>query len=138
MSLDFVSWSGTIGIEYENFLYSRNLHNVSARGAFGYGIGSNDFGLGLEMTYGFGNIHRVEFGLGGYHLIANYSQNFIDVEENVRLVNLFFRTGYAYFAKENPMYYRVGFMPTFSVAYGRGVSNSWYINGFYLGVGYRF
>ena len=122
----------SISLDYERFLYSKDYHHFSMRGGIGFfamGIGPSTF---IEANYGFGKNHRIETGIGAAYAFGTL------FDEPAQFGLLSFRVNYAYFAKNNPMIYRIGWMPTFerSDVYPGGRKTYWdYIT---IGVGYRF
>jgi len=131
VNLDLVSFR-SISLDYERFLYSENKHHFSMRGGlghFGMGIGTSFF---IESNYGFGKHHRIETGIGAAYAFGTL------FDKPAQYVLASFRLNYAYFAKNNPMIYRIGWMPTFerSEVYPEGGKTHWeYIT---IGIGYRF
>ncbi|MCC5916337.1 MAG: hypothetical protein JJU02_03320 [Cryomorphaceae bacterium] len=137
VSVDPFSYWGTVGLEYERFVFSENNHHISVRGIFGYTIPVGKLGLGAEVLYGFGRNHRFELGLGGNHLLGKFPGGSSENEKSYYANMFSLRVGYAYFAKENPMFYRVGFMP-FNINYYGGYKDNTNLLGLTIGVGYRF
>ncbi|MCC5916868.1 MAG: hypothetical protein JJU02_06020 [Cryomorphaceae bacterium] len=123
-------------LEYDYFLYSKSLHHISLRAIVGTNIPFFDkFGAGMEILYGYGNNHRVEVGTGFYH----FFEEILGVPENYKYVVFPFRLGYAYHAKNNPMFYRAGYMPVIARLYGSSSGNNFsFFSSISLSVGYRF
>ena len=134
VGIDLSSYHIT-SINYERFLYSENNHHFSVRGVFGYGEAIKNYGLGGELSYGYGQNHRLEVGLGSVVLLKKY-----DYEEDGTSVGLraALRIGYAYYAKDNPMIYRIAWVPFSYMAIGDVNFRHYEWIGLSLGVGYRF
>jgi hypothetical protein len=137
VSFDPASFDFNLGLEYERFVFSRNSHHISLRAFAGFpSLGELSFTPGVEVLYGYGNNHRIEIGSG---FSPNLKRTTTIQGDNFYSALINFRLGYAYFAKNNPMFYRVGFMPNNFVGYSPDLRSqfSWRF-GFSMGIGYRF
>jgi hypothetical protein len=137
VSFDPASFDWNVGLEYERFVFSKNNHHISLRAFAGFReIRIDVFSPGIEVLYGYGNNHRIEIG-SSFSPILN---RVVSIEgDNLYSALISFRAGYAYFAKNNPMLYRVGLMPNNHVTYSPdlGSQYNWRF-GLSIGVGYRF
>ncbi len=131
-----------IGLDYEKFIYSKNNHHFSWRGLAGYSLNYADLMFGSDLQYGFGKHHRFEAAL---HL--NFLPNRVINPSNEtykppRILTTGVRLNYAYYAKNNPMIYRIGIMPAAVFGFSKQFGNdNFFINDFEMiniGIGYRF
>lgn len=139
VSIDPASFDASIGLEYERFVFSKNNHHISLRAFAGFQDFYFRFGAfrpGIEALYGYGNNHRIELGLGFSPTLMRFETT---DGSNAYLGISTFRVGYAYFAKNNPMFYRVGLMPTARSLHitNDGTNTHWFLLSS-IGIGYRF
>ncbi len=135
VSIDPFSYS-TINLEYERFVFSKDIHHFSLKGLAGYGIAMDGWMTGVEAVYGLGNNHRVEVGFGGTFIYSNRS----DAVYNYFIGG--FRLNYAYYSKSNPLVYRIGWMPLMNHELTKNAPSEFKTNYDWntitIGIGYRF